>query len=1463
MRWLRMSLKITALATLALAAVIVLIVGGIQTGSGKNWLVAAVNHAISGEARIRGLSGRIPWDMTIADIELQDPGGTWGHIEHAVFKAKPADLLRGRLTIALLGANRIRVDRKPESSTGKTSSSTRRHLPIAIELQHLEVSSIELASPVLGSPENLLLEGDAKLNGGDSGAHLVVDRIDGEPGHLDASFELTGAPARLKLSLDVAEPSGRLLNTLLSRDDSLPLAAGIHGEGPLADWHGRIEAHAGDLGWLATDVVLSDSDGYRVDMHGELSAARLFPPAIAALIGDDVTFRVVGADDIDGSITADNVELRMAAANIVGSGRIGAGASGTVAANFRFSALDFTNFSSLISLPAAGSAIVDLTAAGTRAKPSITATVDGQGLRLADKGVDRITARVTAETTAALGDPWTRIAFSGDGRVGGIIVPDFPATDQEIAWRVSGTSSATGRDLEIGEFVVDGLGVTLTATGTADQEKQTASAALRIAASDLSRLGDLAGRKLAGNGAIDATLSRRESGDAKIKISGRLHDLMTGMPIADALLGGQLAIDIAGGRAANGDIAMKDASVEAANLRLTGNGSMDWGGDRTQGIFALDLPRLDALSIEGRPVSGRARLDGTLSGSAKAPYLDAVVRADDMRSGEMRLDRLVARLHAAKDAAPSGELNAEFRSGRLAGTLDGRVALGTDGKTLDLSKLKFAAGDTTLVAALRTALDTHLTSGTIRARSADLSQLSDLVGMSLSGKLELDTTLGTDGGQSAAFSLSATKLGLASSTAPENTVERITAKGRFSDLFGEVGGNGDLAVLGAKFGDASLQQLHASVTSRRTGSLTFATSMRGEFKAPLDLTMAGDATTSGSTIAARITKFEGHLGDQPLRLDQPLRIAKSGEDVSFSDLRLTVGSGRLSGAASLKRDAVLAKLAAQDVPLALADAFAGKGAVRGAVDADVDVRGSVERPTGRIAMAAHGLRLATVKGHDLPPVDITAQAQLHPNGLELSGRVAGPKGETIDLAAVVPVKFTQHPFGATLLSNGALSVHAKGDGQLENFAELLPIGEDRLSGHYHLDLSAAGTVASPTASGEVTLDHGHYESLSLGTVLDAITLDIAGDRDRIVLRQLTATDGGKGTLNVSGTVFPAAKAGPALDATLSLRTFQLVHRDDAVGHGSGDIHALGTLAQPRMTARLKIDDAELYLPDRLPPSVRELVVTEIDSTTGHVLRQPAPTSHEPPVVAALDVKLDVPGQLFVRGRGLDSEWKGHFDVGGTSAEPDIQGSLEVVHGTMNFLGKSLDLARGTITLGGGKIEPLLDFLAQSTTAQIKAQVEVTGPAGKPAIKLSSDPPLPQDQVLAQLLFGRDVRQLTPLEGLQIAQAAAALASGGPGTIDRVRMKFGLDRLGIGSSDASTNKTTGSGSSASSGSAGVGNTKVSAGKYVAQGVYIGLDQGISGESQAKVEVEINRNVTANTTQSAQKGTSVGLNWKLDY
>jgi translocation and assembly module TamB len=330
-----------------------------------------------------------------------------------------------------------------------------------------------------------------------------------------------------------------------------------------------------------------------------------------------------------------------------------------------------------------------------------------------------------------------------------------------------------------------------------------------------------------------------------------------------------------------------------------------------------------------------------------------------------------------------------------------------------------------------------------------------------------------------------------------------------------------------------------------------------------------------------------------------------------------------------------------------------------------------------------------------------------------------------------------------------------------------------------------------------------------------------------------------------------------------------MRNDEAVGHGSGDLRIAGNMTEPRVTGGIRLDDAQLYLPDRLPPSVRKLDVTEINGATGDVLKEAAPPSSKQPVVATLDVTLDIPGQAFVRGRGLDSEWKGRFHVTGTSGAPQIEGGLQVVHGTMNFLGKTLTLSRGTITLvGGDKIEPMLDFLAESTSANITAQVAVTGPVQQPKITLTSNPPLPQDQILAQLLFGRDVTQLSPLEGAQIAQAAAALASGGPSVIDRVRMKFGLDRLSIGSADQ--NNTPGAGPSTppaagagANASAGAGNTAVSAGKYVAPGTYVGVKQSASGESQAQVEVEITRHVEVGATAGASRGNSVGVQWKLDY
>lgn len=1463
MRWLRTGFKIAAFAALAIVVVVAAIIASLQLQPVETWLVAKINQAMQGEAHLGAVSGTVPTDMKVSEIELQDPGGRWAVIRDVVLKLAPADLLRGRITIGLLAARDIRVDRRPQSSGSKRSGS-RSRLPFAIEFQRLELPSVELAPPVVGEEAVLSLEGNATLSGGQPEAHLSVHRLDNGPGRFEVRLDLSGKPERLAVTVDIADPKGKLLDALLSRHDGLPFALTLNGDDPLADWHGRLEATAGPAARLDVNLFLSNVDGYHATVDGEASATALLSPALAELVGNSAKFRFAGAEDPNGRITIDTLRLDLAGASVDGSAAMAGSQDGPLKAALRIEAPYLNKLSPLLGRAAAGSAQLRLAVSGTKKKPVATAILVGKALRLAESsGADDLTVRLKAEATDALGDPQARVAFSGDGRVDNIVTAGKLLTNgnNRLSWTISGSSNMAGTAVELKNLVVDAPGLTMTGQGTADKVQQTLSGTLHLTAADLSHLSELTGRRLSGHGAIDATVSRDPSGTARLRVAGGLDDLKTGIATADALLGGRLTIDIAAQRAENGDLAVEDASLEAANLHVEGRATIDSTSNRASGTFAVDLPNLTPLGTKARPATGHAHLDGTISGSSTAPRLDAVLSAADVTSGEIHMDRIKAQLHASKDPAPAGNLRSEFQSGKLTGTAKARFALSGDGKTLEISQLSFAAGSTTLDAVLQIMLDTHLTSGEITVRSTDLSQLSSLAGMPLSGGLDFRTKLTTDAGQGATFSLSGSQLSLASNEETRKRLEQITANGRFSNLLGTPQGKAKLAVQWAQFGSASFERLSASVVSRRPGRFAFTAALKGEFRAPIELAAAGDIDLAKQSVAARITKFEGKLGDQNMRLNVPLRLTKSKADVSVSGLNLALGGGQIRGGAMLKGTAVMAKLTARDVPLALAEPFVGKGSIGGTVGADVNVGGAVEQPSGQVAVAIRGLRFAAAT-RPPPPLDLTLDAHLLPGRVAINGRVAVSKGEAVTVAGEVPVRFLRNPFGVTLPRDRAFSMQMKGDGQLENITDLLPIGEDRLSGHYHLDMRAAGTVASPKASGEVTLSDGHYESLTYGTVLDAIALDVAADRDRIVLRRFSVNDGENGTLDISGTALLGASPGPAFNITMALRKFQLVHRDDAVAHGSGNLQIVGTAAEPRVIARLKVDDAQLFLPERLPPGVRKLDVAEIDSTTGEVFRQSAPPSNKPAaVVAALDVKLDIPGQVFVRGRGLDSEWQGHFDVTGTSSAPQIKGSLDVVHGTMNFLGKTLTLSRGTITfVGGSKIEPLVDFLAESSTARITAQVAVTGPAESPSIKLTSNPPLPQDQVLAQLLFGRDITQLTPLEGLQIAQAAAALASGGPGVVDRVRMKFGLDRLNIGSSD----QTTGSGGSASPGAAGaVGNTTVSAGRYVAQGVYVGVNQGVSGESRAKMEVEITHNVTVDTTASPNRGNSIGLGWKLDY
>src|SRR5205823_12562843 len=199
-------------------------------------------------------------------------------------------------------------------------------------------------------------------------------------------------------------------------------------------------------------------------------------------------------------------------------------------------------------------------------------------------------------------------------------------------------------------------------------------------------------------------------------------------------------------------------------------------------------------------------------------------------------------------------------------------------------------------------------------------------------------------------------------------------------------------------------------------------------------------------------------------------------------------------------------------------------------------------------------------------------------------------------------------------------------------------------------------------------------------------------------------------------------------------------------------------SQTRLDAAgsINVHRAEINIPKALPPEVAVLDVRRPG-------QGPPPESAPGPVIG-LDLSIDAPRAVFVRGRGLDAETGGQLHVTGTSAAPRIAGGFDMRRGTFDLGGASLKFTSGKVSFTGSglsqKIDPTLDFAAESTVNNITAKLTVTGYADAPRIALTSSPELPQDEILARLPFGRSAKELNPPPLAQPAAAIASLTAGG-------------------------------------------------------------------------------------------------------
>jgi translocation and assembly module TamB len=493
-------------------------------------------------------------------------------------------------------------------------------------------------------------------------------------------------------------------------------------------------------------------------------------------------------------------------------------------------------------------------------------------------------------------------------------------------------------------------------------------------------------------------------------------------------------------------------------------------------------------------------------------------------------------------------------------------------------------------------------------------------------------------------------------------------------------------------------------------------------------------------------------------------------------------------------------------------------------------------------------------------LDISAAGRIE-NARSAAGTVAVSPGRGQEVKVDYRLPLTPEGLFFKPDLSGPVSAGLVWKGPVAPLWGLVGLADRSLTGQLDLAVSLGGTLANPKPKVRLYLANGVYEDLVLGLGLSNINMEVRDQEDGDLRLVLEAGDGAGGKLSLEGAVKPMGSP-PSIAVRGQLKRLAPLVRDDASAVVTGLVSLDGPFAALVVKADAVVEQAEINLDQlRGGGSVRTL---EIENDMAPVSRGPQ-----------LELKINLPKQVFIRGRGLDSEWAGDVVVTNPQGRILVGGTLRPVRGTFDLLSKQFIFTGGEIRFQKApNFNPALAVELTRQTSSLLAMVKVAGTLDRPRIIMESQPPHPSDEVLAQVLFGKRVSQLSRVEALQLANSLRVLAGFGGDigltVLGTMRDALGLSVLRVSdSSEAADNRILGGNSFRDNlgldddGDSGRDSTTIEAGRYIGDNIYVGLEQNLSDNSTGvRVEVELAPSVTLQSRTSSTSN-RVGLGWKKDY
>jgi TamB, inner membrane protein subunit of TAM complex/AsmA-like C-terminal region len=397
-----------------------------------------------------------------------------------------------------------------------------------------------------------------------------------------------------------------------------------------------------------------------------------------------------------------------------------------------------------------------------------------------------------------------------------------------------------------------------------------------------------------------------------------------------------------------------------------------------------------------------------------------------------------------------------------------------------------------------------------------------------------------------------------------------------------------------------------------------------------------------------------------------------------------------------------------------------------------------------------GRDLRNPKLTNLDPATFRLSAAAAEKKINVTGELKQPKIQPVSIAATMPFDAGKILSTRSFDENTPVQATVRMPRSSVNFLRQFIPAVEQLDGDLAFEVAIGGTVARPalSGSGDITINAARFTNATLPA--------LHGFQSRLLFRDNTMTlerfrgDLAGGPFTLGGHVVFTKLTEPNMDVDLRAESILIARNDSLTARADASLKVTGPVTSATVKGNVALTDSHFLkdidlipigLPGRPAPQ-------PIEERPDYSIKTPPMRDWKFDMAIKTKDPFSIRGNLANGGAIID------LHLGGTGAHPELKGTVKLqnVEATLPF--SQLDVTNGFLYFDpSDSFNPKIDLQGRSLIRDYTVRVYVYGSSLAPQAVFTSEPPLPQEEIISLLATGTTRQELTGSGNVLAGRAA--------------------------------------------------------------------------------------------------------------